>query len=104
MSAEFVLRVEPDRVHHLQSAVALCLRRRDQPRPRRRSQVAWSVPSYDPNELLVCFPSLSFSRGIRLAAYQLTEGGNANGLVFVVPEGRRVPEPAMMPWSFAAAQ
>ena len=104
MSAEFVLRIEPDQVHRLQSAVALWLKRMDRSGRRRRSGAPWSVPGYDPNELLACFPSLSLRRGFRLATYQFTDGGNANGLVFVVPEGQRVPEPAMMPWSFAAAQ
>jgi len=76
VSAEFVLRVEPDRVHHLQSAVALWLKRMDRSGPRRRSQAAWSIPRYDPNELLACFQALRLRRRFRLAAHQFVEGGS----------------------------
>jgi hypothetical protein len=53
----------------------------------------WFLAPYDPNKLLRYFPQVKLKQGYLLDSYQYLEGGNGNGFVFAVPEGRRLPPP-----------
>lgn len=60
---------------------------------RERGPAVWLPAPYDPNELLQYFPLVRLKEGYRLDSYQFIAGGNGNGFVFVVPEGRKLPPP-----------
>ncbi len=54
----------------------------------------WHLAPYDPNQLLKLFTRIRLREGFRLASYQCVTGGNANGFVFVIPDGRSLPPPS----------
>ena len=52
----------------------------------------WSICPADPGEVVEVFP-LRVKAGWKLRAYQLRMGGNANGFVWLLPEGVEMPDP-----------
>jgi len=55
----------------------------------------WSISSIDPARVLAVFESLSLKTGFMLRAYQYRSGGNGNGLVWALPEGKQLPDPRL---------
>src|SRR5690606_19116338 len=53
----------------------------------------WHRTSANPEFLVMGFSNLSIKKGYKLRAYQYCDGGNGNGIVWAIPEDKKLPNP-----------
>jgi len=93
MSSKERVRIKPETVDQILDAVAAFRAVVHNALEAVSAVTGWCLSPYDPKPLVECFPHLQLRVGYRLAAYQFMTGGNGNGVVFALPEGRDLPPP-----------